>query len=355
MVILSMQFDKNKERKTIMEQQDYTKKRGHLTPGERANIELLLKEKVKPAEIARMLGRHRSVITREIQRNSVTQRDSSLRERKRYFADAADRQYKARRKSTGRKIKLAQAMDMIKYTEIKIKKDKWSPDAAIGRAKIEHPEWESISTKTFYNYIDLGLVNVKPIDLHLKVRLRLKKKRVVKRKKILGKSITERPKEVENRLEFGHWEMDTVVGKREKSSVLLTLTERCTGMEILRMIAGKTPDDVLLALRDIKAKCAHFNQMFKTVTCDNGTEFSASQGMENALGVPVYYAHPYSSFERGTNENHNGIIRRFIPKGKSMDDIPESMVERIESFMNSLPRKRFGYQTPLEMCSKLLA
>jgi len=239
-----------------MEQQNYTQKKRHLTPGERANIELLLEEKVSPSEIARRLGRHRSVITREIKRNSVTQRKSDLREYKCYYADAATRQYNERRAATGRKVKLAQATDIIEYVEDKIKQEKWSPDAAIGRAKLEHPEWVSISTQTFYNYIDLGLIRTKPIDLHLKVRLRTKKKRVVKRKKILGKSITERPQEADMRQEIGHWEMDTVVGKREKSSVLLTLTERLTGLEIIRKIGGKSPEDVLPALQGNKAQFA---------------------------------------------------------------------------------------------------
>jgi IS30 family transposase len=278
-----------------------------------------------------------------------------LRERRRYFADAATRQYDERRAATGRKIKLAQAMEIIGYTEAKIEQEKWSPDAAIGRAKLEHPEWVSVSTKTFYNYVDLGLVKTKPIDLQLKVRLRPKKKRTVKRKKILGRSITERPQAANERQEIGHWEGDTVVGKREKSSVLLTLTERVTGAEIIRKVPGKSPEDVKPALEAIKSSYGgDFSSLFKSITFDNGTEFSDGIGMEKLLGVPVYFAHPYSSFERGTNENHNGIIRRFIPKGKSIDDVPESVIEKVEAFMNNLPRKRFGYRTPLEHMAALL-
>ena len=339
-----------------MEQLNYPRKKHHLTPGERANIEFLLKEKVKPAEIARRLGRDRSVISREIKRNNVMQMDSELRVHHRYFGDAATRQYNERRATTGCKIKLAQAIDMVQYAEQQILSEKkWSPDAAIGRAKLEHPEWESISTKTFYNYVELGLVNVKPIDLHLKTRLRPKVKRDRKRKKILGKSISERPAEANDRKEFGHWEMDTVVGKREKSSVLLTLTERKTACEIIRKVPGKSPADIEPALKKIKADFGiDATRIFKTCTVDNGSEFSDSAGMESALGASLFYAHPYSSFERGTNENHNGIIRRFIPKGKSIDDVSDDLVQRVESYMNGLPRKRFGYQTPIEYMATLL-
>ena len=339
-----------------MEQLNYPPKKRHLTANERANIEFLLKEKVKPAEIARRLGRERSVISREIKRNSVDQMDTELRIRRRYYSDAATRQYNERRAATGSKIKLVQASKMIQYVEQQIKSpQKWSPDAAIGRAKLEHPEWESISTKTYYNYVELGLVNVKPIYLLLKVRLSPKTKKERIRKKILGKSISERPSEVNEREEFGHWEMDTVVGKREKSAVLFTMTERKTGCEIIRKIQGKSSKDIVSALEKIKADFgSNATRMFKTCTTDNGSEFSDSKGMESALGVPVYYAHPYSSYERGTNENHNGIIRRFIPKGKCIDDISDDFVERIQGFMNTLPRKRFGYQTPIEYMAALL-
>ena len=339
-----------------MEQLDYAPKKGHLTPSERANIELLLKEKVKQSEIARRIGRCKSVISREIKRNSVTQLDAHLRVHKRYFADSANRLYGERRKACGNKVKLAGALEMVGYVERQIKEQKWSPDAAIGRAKLEHPEWISISTKTFYNYVDLGLVNVKPIDLLLKVRLCQKSKRNRQRKKILGKSINERPQEINDRQEFGHWEMDTVIGKRERGSVLLTLTERKTGFEIIRKVPSRSASDTVPALVKIKALFGkEAKQMFLTCTVDNGSEFSDSAGMEVALGAPIYYANPYSSFERGTNENHNAIIRRFIPKGKSIDDVSDDLIARVEVFMNNLPRKRFGYQTPLEYAAKLLA
>jgi IS30 family transposase len=338
-----------------MDKIEFNQKKRHLTNNERANIELLHKEKVKPSEIARRLNRHRSVITRELKRNSVDQMDSELRVSKKYFADTATLLYKKRRKNTGSKLKLAEVNELIEYAEHKILKEKWSPDAAIGRFKIEYPHKNSISAKTFYNYIDLGLLKTKPIDLHLKTRLKLKKRRIVKRKRELGKSIELRPIEANNRSEIGHWEMDTVVGNRSTSNVLLTLTERVTGYEIITRINDKSSESTILGLNKIKARFKNnFNILFKSITCDNGSEFSKCFDMELLLGIPIYYAHPYSSFERGTNENYNAIIRRFIPKGKSIDNIKCSSISKIEAFMNNLPRKRFNYLSPIEYMATLI-
>jgi len=312
---------------------------------------MLYKEKVKRSEIAKRLGRSRSTITREIKRNAIKGEKGEIK----YAAKEAEKKYRERRKQTGAKIKLASTMDLIKYVEKKILKKNWSPDAAIGRAKLEHPEWKTISTKTYYNYVDRALVNVRTIDLTLKKCNRPKKRRIAKGKKQLGRSIDERPEEANTREELGHWEMDTVVGKREKSEVLLTLTERVTGLEIIYRMQGRAAKDTEATLKKVKARFGkNFHHVFKSITADNGSEFSSSKKLESILKIPIYHAHPYSSYERGTNENYNGIIRRFIPKGTPIESIPDSLIRRIESFMNSLPRKRFGYQMPLEHMAQLI-
>jgi IS30 family transposase len=253
-----------------MEQKNYARKKKHLTVVERAKIELLLKQKKSITEIARELGRCKSVISREINRNSVEQLDYELRKCRRYFADSAQRQYGERRAETGCKYKLGKVLPLIKYIERKIKNDKWSPDAAIGRAKLENPGWLTISTKTYYNYVDLGLVDVKPLDLLLKIRRKPKKARIVKRKKQLGRSISERPEAVNSRLYVGDWEIDTVIGKRDKSGVLLTLTERKSCFEIIRKVDERTAQSVKQAFVLIKTQFAqNFNEMFKSLTSDN--------------------------------------------------------------------------------------
>ena len=327
----------------------------HLSIDERYKLQIYHNEGLTVSQIAIKLSRSKSTISRELSRNSVVQKDTQLREHMCYFADAAQNHYAKRRKNCGTKLKLESCMDCISWVENKIKDNKWSPDAAIGGFKKLSPNKPCITTKTFYNYIDLRLVNIKPIDLLLKVKLRQHSKHVKKHKKVLGDSIEIRPESINSREEIGHWEIDSVIGVREKSSVLMTLTERATRMEIIVKTPGKKSVYVQEALMDLKQKYGEsFNKVFKSITCDNGSEFSFDEDFKAKLGVDFYYAHPYSSYERGTNENHNGIIRRFIPKGKSIDDISKESVERICNWMNTLPRKILNYNTPQELFSNYM-
>lgn len=164
---------------------------------------------------------------------------------------------------------------------------------------------------------------------------------------------------VESREEFGHWEIDTVAGLRsDKDHALLTLTERKIRYEVIIKIDGKASNPVnqaLSALRD--AAGTHFELLFKTITSDNGTEFSGLTDLFKDVMTSVYFTHPYSSWERGNNENHNGMIRRFIPKQTRMENVSFITVQRVQNWMNTLPRKILGYATPreclLEEMSKL--
>jgi transposase, IS30 family len=231
--------------------------------------------------------------------------------------------------------------------------EKWSPDTAIGYAKANGMFKELVSTKTFYNWIDDGLTNVKNIDLLLKVRRKPNSPRK-DRKKILGKSIDERPKEVEAREEFGHWEGDGIVGKGNKGHII-TLVERKLGIGLMWNVLDRKEDKILTELDKLKGQSGyHFNDIFKSITFDNGSEFSASDEMEKHNGLKIYYAHPYSAWERPINENWNGLVRRFIPKGKSFDDLTDHDIERVMHYINTLPRKRLGYKTPLELWNEEL-
>jgi IS30 family transposase len=170
-----------------------------------------------------------------------------------------------------------------------------------------------------------------------------------------AKSIAKRPEAASDRSEFGHWEIDTVVsGVGRSPACLLTLTERKTRFEITRKIAGKTMDSVTRELDVLERQIGSvpFRKLFKTVTGDNGSEFSDIAGLEcSALSekqrLRLFFAHPYSSFERGTNENHNGIIRRFIPKGADIGDYTKQAVRATQDWMNSYPRKILKGLTPL--------
>jgi len=338
-----------------------TRKCVHLTFAERKTIERILRESANKEQIARALLRDKSVIKREIKRGSVVQRKRNPYESKEpgspefieytaYFADAGQRIYENNRLRCGAKSKIVQCADMVEYVESKILgNEKWSPDAALGYAKANGMFLgQEVTTKTFYNWIDSGLVKVKNIDLLLKVRRKPKTPRQ-KRKIALGRSIDERPTEANSREVFGHWEGDGIVGKNGRG-FLISLVERKLGIGLLFNAGSKEKDRIVSCINALEKRYGdHFGYIFKSITFDNGMEFSDSAGMEKAGRTMVYYAHPYSSFERGTNENWNGIVRRFLPKGKSFDDLTERDINRVMHYINTLPRKRFDYKTPLDL------
>lgn len=337
----------------------------HIQEPERKHIERMKRAGASNSEIAKTLKRHRSSIGRELKRNAVPQRETVqthsksihiplYREVERYFSDAAQRQYIQRRQGTGAKCKLAACSDFIQYAERKILgPEKWSVDAAVGYAK-RHDLFPAIpSTKTFYNWIDAGLVTVRNIDLLLKVRRKAKKK-PKERKRILGRSITERPEQINRREEFAHWEGDGIVGKNRKGH-LLTLVERSLGYGILWDAKDRSADKMVKLLDDLQeAFGCLFPHVFKSITFDNGAEFSDVNGIEDKGRLTAYYAHPFSSYERGTNEHWNAMVRRFIPKGSSFEDLNCDTLKRINRYINQLPRKRFGYKTPEELFEEQL-
>jgi len=336
-------------------------KREHLNFEERKTIERMLREGSNKGQISRALLRDKSTIKREIKRGSVTQRKQNKYESKApdypefteytaYFADVGQRVYEQHRQNSGSKNKLVACTDLAAFVESKILGyQKWSPDAAIGYAKAKNLfPGQEISTKTFYNWIDDGLVKVKNIDLLLKVRRKPNSARK-ERKKVLGKSIDERPAIAETREEFGHWEGDGIVGKNQQGH-LITLVERKLGVGLLFNAGSRESERIVKVMDSLEQQYGkYFSTIFKSFTFDNGSEFADSAAMERDSRTQVFYAHPYSSFERGTNENWNGIVRRFIPKGSSFDKLTDRDIQRINHYINTLPRKRFGYKTPLDL------
>jgi len=320
----------------------------HLSEFDRGKIKALLEEGLSLAQIARKLGRHRSTIGREIKRGTTTQLRSDLTTYEAYFPETGQAVYENNRLSCGKRIKALQVEPFLQYAEKMILKEKWSPDAVVGIAKRKNMFDKSsmVCTNTLYNYIDKRILNVRNIDLPLKTRRKHKKSVVRQNKKLLGKSISERPESVNNRKEFGHWEIDTVIGKRSNDNVLMTLTERKTRKNLIYRLEGNDAKSVKKVFSQIKEKFGSlFIRLFKSITADNGSEFA---GLDRQ-GIDVYYAHPYSAWERGTNERHNGLIRRFIPKGKAIKDLTLEQIKRIENWCNNLPRKVLGYYTPSEL------
>lgn len=318
----------------------------HLTVFERGSIYSLLKEGFTPSSIATKLGRHRSTIYREIERGNTVQKRTNLTTYKTYFPETGLAVYEKNRSHCGKKSKLLEVEAFLIYAEEKILKDKWSPDVVVGKAKLSMDRSGMVCTKTLYNYIDQRLLKIRNMDLLLKIHRKPRKNVNRANKRIYGESISQRPKAIEERNEFGHWEIDTVIGKRSGDQVLLTLTERKSREHLIIPLASKCSQAVDNAIKELKLKFdSLFKHLFKSITADNGSEFSNL----NSHGIKVFFAHPYSAWERGTNERHNGLIRRFIPKGRAIKDLTHSQIERIQNWCNNLPRKILGYKTPEEV------
>lgn len=334
-----------------------SRKNKHLNFEERMTIQLRRKDGFTPYRIAKELKRPINTVLNEIRRGTTIQ----IKQGKKvelYLADTGEAIYNKHRQNSCRSYKRLECSAFINYTVDKIKNASWSIDACVGKA-LESGEFErneTVCTKTLYNYIDLGLLEVKNIDLPLKLRRNTKPKRVKNHKKVLGKSIQERPSEIDSREEFGHWEIDTVIGEKSNAdTVLLTIVERQTRNAIVRPIKAKTAEAVMNELSNIRSFFGEqFNQVFKTITGDNGSEFTELSTLETVTDTQVYFTHPYSSFEKGTNERHNGLIRRFIPKGKRMANYSALDIAFIEEWMNTLPRRILGYKTPEELFEQQL-
>ncbi|WP_028307680.1 IS30 family transposase [Desulfitibacter alkalitolerans] len=338
------------------------RKNKHLSLRERYRIEDLLREGIGPLEIANRLGRNKRTIEREISKGTIKLQNSDLTYRKEYCADVGQRIYDKNGQNKGPGLKIGNDHKLVEHIERKIIKDKYSPDAVIGEIKAKELKFKtSICTKTLYNYIDQGIfLNITNKDLPVK---KDKKKRsyskVRTHRKLKGTSIEDRPPEIETREEYGHWEMDCVVGKRDGGGpVLLVLSERQRREEIIFKIPQKTQEFVKEKLDYLELLHGDgFKKKFKSITVDNGSEFLDYESLEKSLlnqenkRVTVYYAHPYSSWERGTNENINKLIRRFIPKGSNIDDYTEEDIKRIEHWINSYPRRIFGYRSANDMAA----
>ena len=325
----------------------------HLNVEQRMQIEYLLKQNLPKTKIAETLGIARSTLYREIERGTVELKNSNLKLYKTYGWDVGQRRYKESRANCKRPLKLVQAYAFIKYAEEQILKNKLSPDTICGREKVLNEFSETVCSKTIYNYIDKGLLKVINIDLPLRVRYKNKRRIVRKNRRLYGLSIDERPDRINNREEFGHWEIDTIVGTRETGAAILTLDERLTRKRIMLKIESKTSDAVCQAIERLKALYgSRFPQIFRSITSDNGSEFSE---LPKVFGeIPVYYTHPYSAYERGTNEKQNSLVRRFLPKGKSFDNLTNEALTDIEAWINNLPRKIFNYASSQSLFDSVL-
>lgn len=332
-------------------------KNKHLNYDERMLIQIRLKDGHSPYKIAKELGCASNTVRNEMRRGTVEQ----IKQGKKinvYIADSGQNQYEKHRRNSVKKYSRLLCWDFIAYVVDKMKSEDWSPDACFGNAVLNRlfKRSEMVCTKTIYNYIDMELLAIKNMDLPMKLRRNTKQKRVRQNKKKLGRSIEERCESINNREEFGDWEIDTVIGSKTKGDeVLMTIAERKTRHFIIRKIADKTAPSVMEAIKSIQEEFGDsFDKVFKTITSDNGSEFAELAALEKECATMIYFTHPYTSCEKGTNERHNGLIRRFIPKGHRIDEYTADEVEFVEEWCNNLPRKILGYHTPYELFEKYL-
>ena len=295
-----------------MAQKEYStkgRKFQHLTAEKRALIEVLLRVKMPKSEIARIVGIARSTLYNELARGSVVQLDSELRQHTRYFWDAGQRVYAEHRRNSRPPLKLAKAHAFLSYAEQQMLEEKLGPATVCGAARRSGMFQEMVCAKTLYNYIDQRLLKVRNIDLLLKVKRRQSTHQAKQPRRLFGMSIEERPEVVNNREEFGHWEIDTVVGKKDSAAVLLTLDERTTKFRHIMKISNRSSEAVKQGIMQLRSLYGdRFNAVFRSITSDNGSEFASLPQI--LPDTPIYYAHPYSSYERGLNEKQNALIRR---------------------------------------------
>lgn len=339
-----------------MAQKEYStkgRKFQHLTIEKRAQIEILLRMKIPKIQIARMVGIARSTLYNELARGNVEQMDSELRQHTRYFSDVGQRVYKEHRENSRPPLKLIRAHEFVAYAERQMLEEKLAPETICGMVRRNGIFEETVCAKTLYNYIDQCLLKVRNIDLLLKVKRKPRIHHNRQHKQLYGMSIEERPEAVNKREEFGHWEIDTVVGNRDSSAVLLTLDERTLNFRHMFKIPNRSTMAVELGIRQLQAIYGdRFNAVFRSITSDNGSEFASLPLL--LPDTAIYYAHPYSAYERGLNEKQNSLIRRFFPKGRSLDGISPDAVQRVQDWCNRFPRKAFGFASPAELFQTVL-
>ena len=309
-----------------------------LTSEQRYTISVLLSKGLKKKEIAEAIGVSNSTITRELQRNSS--------KRGVYKWEIAQKQAEKRSKRTPGNRAISKAIwSSVKHYLVD---EQWSPEQISGYLA---KDGIKISHETIYAWIREDKRNRGTLYKHLRHRLKHRKKYVgAGRSCIINrKSIHERPAEADGK-RFGDLEMDTIVGPNNQQAIV-TLVDRNTNMLFMKKLKyGKDAKNLALTVIEILKP---LKKKLKTITTDNGKEFSAHEIISEALGVDVFFTDPYSSWQKGAIENANGLIRQYIPKKVSFNDYDDKDIKDIEEKINRRPRKKLGFETPIERFPKI--
>jgi len=309
----------------------------HLTLGERYEISILNGQGRSNAEIARALGRNRSTIGRELKRNADGRNG-------RYRPELAQKKTCARH--GGKKKRETFTPGIRDFVTDRLKQD-LSPEQIKGRADIDGDP--CVSPERIYQFVWLDKKRGGKLYLHLRTRGKKYQKRgdnKAGRGHIPNRTgIGQRPDVVDKKERLGDLEIDLIIGKDHRGA-LLTINDRVTGMLKMDHVKGKGAKDIEIRTKELLEDWIPF---IRTMTSDNGKEFANHEQIAEALGIDFYFARPYHSWERGANENLNGLVRQYFPKGSNFDEIEKEAVERAENILNDRPRKRHGYLTPNEV------
>lgn len=327
----------------------------HFTLNDRYTLERMLKEGFSKPAIAKALGKCERSIYYEIGRGLCIQRTTELIDVEVYCADVAERKYRAHLRDKGPDLKIGTDHALARRLEELVMVHGFAPGAALAEIRNSGEVFETeICENTLYNYIYRGdvFLNLTPEHLHDKGRRHYSarsKKEAARAPR--GQSIEKRPEEIKHRGSFGHWEMDSIMGRKGSQKTLLVLTERRTRMGLVLLVEDHTAASVVKAINSLERRFGKlFYKLFKSITVDNGCEFQDFEGIEMAhrrkgKRTLVFFCHPYSAFERGSNENMNRIIRRFFPKGTSFDEVTKEQVAEAERWVNNYPRKLLGWKS----------
>jgi len=309
----------------------------HITPIQRNELSVLIQARVKQKDIARILSKDRSTIYRERKRNSKGDG--------KYHARIAKRQTKERRVRANQRFRKIENNLPLKKKIVGMIQRYWSPEEISGNLL------NQIGKDSIYNFIYNERIDLIKYLRCAKGKFRRRRGtglRIKERKKMENKrNIGNRPLVVETRERLGDWEGDTVVSLGNKGSVLLTINERKSGYVLISKIKGRKSE---LVLKETKKRFKRIpNSKKRTVTYDNGSEFAEYEMIEKETGMNVFFANPYHPWERGSNENINGLIRQFFPKKTNFDNVSEKEIKKVERLLNNRPRKRLNYLTPKEV------
>lgn len=316
----------------------------HLSQEERELIAAQLSEGSSVGDIAKAVGRNKSTISRELKRNSPP-------ERRRYVPCRAHARACERKTNANKHERLKN--EFVRHYVKDGLAQGWSPEQISGRIRIDHPG-QTINHEAIYQYIyhPQNPDRVEMIKLLRRAHRKRRDKgigRKVRKTKIPNRiPIDARPKSVESRRYYGHWEGDSLVSRKSKAA-LNSLVERKSRLVLITKLQRKSAADtnkaVMGRLKKFPAKGR------QTLTLDNGTENAKHETLSSKLGIKCYFARPYASWQRGTNENINGLIRWYLPKGTDFRTITSEQIARIEYLLNSRPRKCLGYRTPMEVAA----